>query len=42
MTGETLERVTPLDEPAVFECTECGGRSRTRMPWHTTDCPVIQ
>lgn len=41
MTGETLERVSALDEPAVYECTECGGQSRTRLPYHESDCPVI-
>jgi hypothetical protein len=41
MTGETLQRVTDLDEPALYECTECGGRSRTRLPNHREHCPVI-
>jgi len=42
MTGETLERVTALDEPPLYECIKCGGRSRTRLPNHEPDCEVIQ
>jgi hypothetical protein len=41
MTGETLRRVTDLDEPAVYECAVCGGRSRTRLPNHDDDCAAI-
>lgn len=41
MTGETLERVTALDEPALYECALCGGQSRTRQPNHDPDCPVV-
>jgi len=40
MTGETLQRVTTLDEQAVYECSVCGGQSRTRMPNHDDDCLV--
>jgi len=42
MTGETLERVTALDEAPLYRCTECGGESRTRLPNHDLDCPVVQ
>jgi len=42
MTGETLQRVTALDEPAEYECSVCGGRSRTRMPDHNEDCLVLR
>jgi len=42
MTGEYLERVTPLDEAPLYRCTECGGESPTRLPWHDPDCPVIE
>ena len=41
MTGETLERVTDLSEPPLYECTVCGGQSRTRLPNHKPDCEVI-
>jgi hypothetical protein len=41
MTGEMLERVTDLSEPAVYRCIKCGGCSRTRLPSHEPDCPVI-
>lgn len=37
MTGETLERVGPCR----YRCTECGGESKTRLPNHEADCPVI-
>jgi hypothetical protein len=42
MTGETLERVSDLDEPPLYECQVCGGRSRTRLPNHELDCEVIR
>jgi len=38
MTGETLERVGSKE----YRCTECGGVSKTRLPNHEPDCPVIQ
>lgn len=41
MTGETLERVTDLGETPLYRCTECGGPSRTRLPNHRPDCPVL-
>lgn len=41
MTAETLERVTRLNESPLYRCTECGGESKTRLPWHEPDCPVI-
>lgn len=37
MTGETLERVGPYQ----YRCTVCGGTSKTRLPNHDLDCPVI-
>jgi len=42
MTAETLERVTALDEPPLYECQVCGGRSRTRLPNHEPDCEVLR
>lgn len=38
MTGETLERVAPKK----YRCTECGAVSKTRLPNHDLNCPVIQ
>lgn len=41
MTGETMERISALDAAPLYWCTECHGVSRTRMPNHDPDCPVI-
>jgi hypothetical protein len=41
MTGETLERISALDAPPLYQCTECGGVSKTRLPNHKPDCRVI-